>query len=120
MRIRGLPASYRQVSLSNNEGLLPEFLAGVEDGEQVKNWGGDMESKKNCLTCKFQPEWGKQVGKDYPRRAGKCRHPLADAKKIARQVPGVVVLSVNSPILFTDGSIDGVSFPCPTYEETKE
>lgn len=31
---------------------------------------------KNCLTCKWEPEWSEWIGKEIRRCFGKCRYPL--------------------------------------------
>lgn len=75
--------------------------------------------KKNCLTCKWQPKWGDVYGgKEFPRRSGECRHPLASANRIAQHVPGCVVVTPRFPVNYIGSDeVENVRMPCPRWED---
>lgn len=65
--------------------------------------------KKNCLTCKYEPDWGRPVGREFPRQSGKCK------KQVELPVlPAVHEVHVKHIIRYSDNS--GLPAKCPAWE----
>lgn len=66
--------------------------------------------KKNCLNCKWEPEWDEWIGtKDYRRCHGHCRFPV----KI-QLLPKVYTVVKKKIVRYNDDS--GVMEICHTWE----
>jgi hypothetical protein len=65
--------------------------------------------KKNCLTCKWEPEWSKWVGVEYKRCVGDCRCPVK-----SQLLPAVYTLSKQGVTRYSDDS--GLPTFCHTWE----
>ena len=77
--------------------------------------------KKDCTTCKWQPEWGTVYGGNFARQNGDYRHPLASQERILRQVPGCMIVTSRAPIKYVGSDeIENVRTPCPKWEAAEE
>ncbi len=65
---------------------------------------------KNCLTCKYEPEWGEPTGSEYPRRHGRCKKEVALPK-----LPAVCRVLVETITIYSDNS--GMPRKCATWEQ---
>ena len=69
-----------------------------------------MGTQRNCLTCKWEPEWNDWVGVEFRRCYGKCRCPVN-----AQTLPATYSLVIKSVERFSDDS--GLPSRCYTWEE---
>ena len=67
-------------------------------------------SDKNCLTCKYEPEWGAKVGIEYPRMTGMCQW-AGDLPKM----PQTHTVKVEHITRYSDDS--GIMHSCAVWEE---
>jgi hypothetical protein len=65
--------------------------------------------KKNCLTCKYEPDWSAPIGIDYPRQTGFCKWD-----GVIPLIPAVYVMHREGISKYSDGS--GVKTRCDTWE----
>lgn len=71
----------------------------------------DVDMKKNCLTCKFEPEWKEWYGDGadrYPRQVGRCRYVV-----VLPKLPSVFQHSTLNIERYSDNS--GIVTGCPTW-----
>ena len=64
---------------------------------------------KDCTDCKYEPEWSKWYGGEYPRCSGACR-----MKPDLPKLPKTMTLMEEHVIKHSDGS--GVKNNCPCWE----
>ena len=64
---------------------------------------------KNCLTCKYEPDWSDWIGVDYKRRIGACKYPILIPK-----LPSVYVITRRKVIRYSDNS--GIETMCKVWE----
>ena len=67
---------------------------------------------KTCLNCKYEPDWGEMTKGTYPRRSGRCKHPIVNRKL---KVPAVMSYHFKSVIRYDDDSGIHVNY-CKTWE----
>jgi hypothetical protein len=65
--------------------------------------------KKNCLTCKYEPDWPAPKGKEYPRSCAPCKWD-----KELPPLPGVMVIRREFVTRYSDDS--GVIEHCKAWE----
>ena len=63
---------------------------------------------RDCLTCKYEPNWGKVFGGDYPRRVGDCKNKIK-----LPPLPKVYRVSIAVIERYSDDS--GVIQNCPAW-----
>jgi hypothetical protein len=67
---------------------------------------------KNCLNCRYEPEWGAWVGGEFKRRVGDCKYDVAG--KVQYLIPGCHHLQMYPVTMHVDKS--GLPIGCPTWE----
>jgi len=69
---------------------------------------------KNCLTCKYEPKWGKPIseGTDNERRFGKCRW-----NGLIPNMPVTHIITKKGITRYTDDS--GIPGACKVWEAKK-
>ena len=73
----------------------------------------ERETMNNCLNCKYEPEWGKSVGLEFPRRAGMCRWNQSIPTKLPL-LPASYRIDVRAIIRHSDDT--GIPSDCKTWE----
>ena len=69
--------------------------------------------KKNCLTCKYEPDWGEWTKGYHPRQSGLCkRKEFAD--ELISKLPRSYQVTINGITRYSDDS--GVMTRCPAWE----
>jgi hypothetical protein len=66
-------------------------------------------SDKNCLTCKYEPEWGEWTSGTYSRCSGECRWD-----GVIPSLPAAMYVSVSRVVRYSDDS--GIERKCATWE----
>lgn len=84
----------------------PPNLISVEAGQQQGEW----KMKRNCLSCKYEPEWGDMVGREYPRRTGTCMFEV-----VIQTLPSCYSLTSRSITRHEDDS--GIETNCRAWKE---
>lgn len=69
---------------------------------------------KNCLNCKYEPDWSKIIGKEYPRRTGRCKWPLENELPV---FPHTCQISFSLVERYKDDS--GICVTCKAWEPKK-
>lgn len=69
-------------------------------------------SEPKCLSCKWEPDWGPEVGIQWIRRAGYCKHPIIEEVKNA--LPASCQHTVLAIVKYSDNS--GVPTTCNAWE----
>ncbi len=70
----------------------------------------DKKMSKNCLDCKYEPEWGKWTSGEYKRQHGRCKW-----NKPIPKLPAVVSVQISGITRYEDNS--GVMLNCKTWEQ---
>lgn len=65
----------------------------------------------NCLTCRYEPDWSEEFGKDYPRRTGSCKW---DLHHIIPLLPKIY--TIHKTVITKHADNSGVMTNCPTYK----
>lgn len=65
---------------------------------------------KNCLTCKYEPDWGSWGGVVYKKRIGVCQCPV-----VIPPLPSVYTIHKKSITCYSDNS--GIEISCKTWEK---
>lgn len=63
---------------------------------------------KNCLTCKYEPDWSRPIGVEYTRQTGKCKYIIK-----LPPLPIVYQLTINWLTRYSDDS--GLPGSCPAW-----
>lgn len=66
--------------------------------------------EKNCLTCKYEPDWGDWTAGEYSRCFGACKWDEGMPK-----LPAVMTVQMSHVIRYSDDS--GVHRRCDTWEK---
>ena len=69
--------------------------------------------RKNCLTCKYEPDWSEWSQGEYPRQSGACKRDKW-AKELIAKLPETYQVTVKHITRFSDDS--GVMNRCPAWE----
>ena len=73
--------------------------------------------KKNCLTCKYEPDWDEWTKGEYPRQSGACKRKEW-AKELIDRLPETYQVTVSHVVRYKDDS--GVMNRCPAWEAKNE
>lgn len=65
--------------------------------------------KKNCLTCKYEPEWGDPTKGEYARVFGTCQWP-----RVLPTLPSVYRVHAEGITRFLKDD-SGIETRCPTW-----
>lgn len=68
---------------------------------------------KNCLNCKYEPDWGEWTGREYKRTFGECRYEVE-----LPDLPSVYTLTFRKVERYRDDS--GIPKGCKTFEAKEE
>jgi hypothetical protein len=69
--------------------------------------------KKNCLTCRHEPDWGEWYKGEYARYYGKCQWPNSE---IIDQLPAVYEVNISLVERFKRDN-SGLPYNCNAWEE---
>jgi len=67
-------------------------------------------SKRNCLNCKWEPNWSEPIGIEYARQHGSCKYSMPDIKLPECSSP----IYKNSVERYSDDS--GICSNCKVWE----
>jgi hypothetical protein len=71
-----------------------------------------MGNMKNCLTCKYQPDWSAWIGCEFRRCVGECKYDVIGKTQFL--IPECHHLQLYSITMYDDQS--GLPSNCPTWE----
>lgn len=69
---------------------------------------------KNCLNCKFEPDWGEKQGREYAQEYGSCKFE----PNIPPLPPTIIVSKAQNIVRYSDDS--GIFSNCRVWEPKDE
>ena len=73
--------------------------------------------KKNCLSCKYEPDWSEWTTGEYSRQSGACKK-TEWANDLIKRLPATYQVTVKHVTRYSDDS--GVMNRCPAWEPKDE
>ena len=70
--------------------------------------------KKNCLTCKYEPDWSEWSGGEYSRQYGSCKWNGELKDRLKESLPETYTITIKNITRYSDDS--GTMNRCPLWE----